>query len=184
MEDTQKNFSFDLSILLSLIFLFFNCAFAQVSSTFYTDIEWWLVTGDNGAAWEATTGNPGGCLSVNDLAVGNMNYIIAPTKYHGNWSGMSVADSISAQIFYNNIGGGYEVYPEYIFRISGPGGAAHTMSGQTFHPVKGTWTTYTAYIDPCDWTIESGNWNDIICNIKWYQNNGRILQRFRDGTAG
>ena len=57
---------------------------AQVSTDFDTDLEGWMVTGDNSATWEDTTGNPGGCLSVNDWATGSMNYIIAPPPYLGD----------------------------------------------------------------------------------------------------
>jgi len=46
---------------------------AQLNTSFDTDLEEWTVTGDNSAAWEDATGNPGGCLAVNDWAVGDMN---------------------------------------------------------------------------------------------------------------
>ncbi|MBN1816575.1 MAG: hypothetical protein JW828_04395 [Sedimentisphaerales bacterium] len=151
---------------------------AQVESTFDTDVESWLVTGDNSAAWEATTGNPGGCLSVNDHATGDMNYIVAPPKYHGDWSGMTATDSLSAQIFYQHLGGGYQVYPAYIFRIAGPGGSAYTMVGESFHPTEGAWTTYTAYLNPADWVIETGDWNAILSNI----NSVRITGEYYNGT--
>lgn len=150
---------------------------AQVDSTFDTDLQGWLVTGDNSAAWEATTGNPGGCLSVNDWAVGSMNYTIAPPEYHGDWSGMTAGDSISAQIYYQHIGSGYQVYPAYIFRIAGPGGAAHTMEGTSYHPTEGVWTTYTASINPSDWVIETGDWNDILSAV----NSLRITGEYYNG---
>ena len=50
---------------------------AQLSSTFDTDLEGWMITGDNSAAWEAATGNPDGCLSVNDLVSGVHNYLVS-----------------------------------------------------------------------------------------------------------
>ena len=78
---------------------------AQVTSTFDADLEGWQVTGDNSAAWEGTTGHPGGCLSVNDWAIGDMNYIISPPKYHGDWSSMTASDSISAEIYFQNTSG-------------------------------------------------------------------------------
>lgn len=150
---------------------------AQVESTFDTNVDGWLVTGDNSAAWESTAGNPGGCLSVNDHATGGMNYIVAPSKFHGDWSAMTAADSISAQIYYQHLGGGYQVYPAYIFRIAGPGGAAYTMVGTTYHPTEGVWTTYTAYLNPADWVIETGEWNSILDNI----NSVRITGEFYNG---
>lgn len=135
---------------------------AQVSSTFNADLEGWRVTGDNSFTWESATGNPGGCLSVNDLAVGDMNYIIAPPAYHGDWSGMTAMDSISAEIYFQNTSMGPVVNPEYIFRIAGPGGAAHALVGPPYYPAQNVWNLYQVALDPAQWVIESGTWPEIL----------------------
>ena len=57
---------------------------ASVTTTFDTDLANWRVTGDNAAAWQAATGNPGGCLYVSDLAIGDMNYVVAPPSWLGD----------------------------------------------------------------------------------------------------
>jgi len=163
--------------LLWIILFAVNSVCAQVESTFDTDVEGWMVTGDNSAAWEAATGNPGGCLSVNDHATGDMNYIIAPPKYHGNWSAMTATDTLSAQIYFQHLGGGYNVNPVYIFRIAGPGGSAYTMAGASYFPSEGAWRTYTAYLNPADWVIETGDWNAILNHV----NSVRITGEFYNG---
>jgi len=171
----------------SRIFLFCSILFclipasaiqAQVTSTFDTDLEGWQVTGDNSAAWEETTGHPGGCLSVNDWAIGDMNYIIAPPKYHGDWSSMTASDSISAEIYFENTSGGAAISPAYIFRIAGPGGAAHALAGSSNYPAHGAWTKYEVSIDENDWVIESGNWAGIVSSV----NSLRIMGEFVYGN--
>jgi len=149
----------------------------QVATTFDAGLEGWQVTGDNASAWESATGNPGGCLAVNDLATGDMNYIIAPPTYHGDWSGMTAADSISAEIYLNNTSGGTVVNPAYIFRIAGPGGAAHTLVGAAYLPGQGVWTLYRAYLDESNWVIESGTWSEILSAV----NSVRITGEFITG---
>ncbi|MBN2513585.1 MAG: hypothetical protein JXB18_11665 [Sedimentisphaerales bacterium] len=162
---------------LWIMILAVNWGFAEVMSTFDTDIGGWMVTGDNSATWEVATGNPGGCLSVNDHATGDMNYVIAPPKYHGSWSAMTATDTLSAQIYFQHIGSGYNVNPAYIFRIAGPGGSAYTMTGASAFPTEGTWRTYTAYLNPADWVIETGDWNAILNHV----NSVRITGEFYNG---
>ena len=152
-------------------------AYAQVTSTFDLNLDGWRVTGDNNAAWEATTGNPDGCLSVNDLAIGALNYIIAPPKYHGDWSGMSISDTLSAQIYLLNTSGRAPITSFNIFRIAGPGGAAHALSGPTYYPGSDVWTTYSVPLDENEWVIETGTWADIISSV----NSVRIMGEFVDG---
>jgi len=150
---------------------------AQVSTTFDFDIEGWTVTGDNSAAWEATTGNPGGCLSVNDWAVGDMNYIIAPVAYLGDWSVATSSDSITADIFLHR-GSGGSIPPAYIFRLAGPGGEALALSGAGYFPIEDVWNTYTVSLDPADWVLEEGSWTALLADVRSL----RIMGEFIDGT--
>ncbi len=162
--------------LLGILALTAIGARAQVASTFDADLEGWRVTGDNSAAWEADTGNPGGCLAVNDRATGAMNYVIAPPTYHGDWTGMTAADSLSVDIYLKNLGGGV-VNPEYIFRIAGPGGAARALSGAAYYPADGVWTHYTVPLDESQWVVEQGTWDAILANV----NTLRITGEFVNG---
>lgn len=160
-----------------LIFIYGQATFAQVSTTFDIDLESWLVKGDNSATWEATSGDPNGCLSVNDLATGARNIIIAPAIYHGDWSSMTATDSITAGIYLQNTSGGAALSVPYIFRISGPGGAAHALEGATYYPTLNSWNYYTVSFDANNWVIETGNWNDILSTV----NSLRIQGEFVNG---
>jgi hypothetical protein len=79
----------------------------QVSTTFDADLDGWLVTGDNSTQWQATGGNPDGCLDVNDLATGQLNWAIAPSRYHGDWTGATTADSISVDYLLDRLSGSF-----------------------------------------------------------------------------
>jgi hypothetical protein len=149
---------------------------AQVSTTFDSDLEGWQVIGGNDAAWEEATGNPGGCLSVNDAATGDMDYLIAPPAYHGDWSNMTGLDSLSVEIFHS-ASDPDDFPPDYIFRIAGPGGSAHALSGLEYLPVQDIWNRFVVSLDPADWTIESGNWTEILSFV----NSLRICGEFTSG---
>ena len=96
---------------------------AQVSTTFDSSLEGWWVTGDNGASFDALHGIPAGCLSVNDLAFGPINYAVAPKVYHGDWLHLTASDYLSVDIFHSSSDPD-DIPAAYIFRIAGPGGAA------------------------------------------------------------
>lgn len=133
---------------------------AQVSTTFDADLESWLVTGDNSFVWKSSGGNPGGCLDVNDLATGPLNYAIAPSRYLGDWSQATPADSLSVDYYFDNISGSAINAPAFI--ISGPGGSA---SSAKIYPPELAWTTYDMPLDPALWTVNSGDWASILANV-------------------
>jgi len=61
----------------------------QITSTFDTDTEGWIVTGDATSAnpnYMATGGNPGGYVSADDTAAGGVWVWSAPEKFLGNKS--------------------------------------------------------------------------------------------------
>lgn len=136
---------------------------AAVQTPFNTDLEGWRVTGDNAAAWSSTGGNPGGCLSVNDLAIGEDNRAVAPPAYLGDWSGVTAADSIGLDYYFQNTSGGTVTPPAYVFRISGPGGAAHAVLG--YVPPQLMWTTVKVSLSSSDWILESGTWAGLLARV-------------------
>lgn len=138
---------------------------AQVNSTFDSDLEGWMVTGDNSAAWESVTGNPNGCLSVNDHATGDHNLLVAPPAYLGDWSGFSPADTLSFDVYLDNTSGGGQATSPFMMRIAGPGGSAMALDPLANYPPQQSWTTYQAALDPADWTIESGSWAAILASV-------------------
>jgi hypothetical protein len=167
-----------ISLLVAVILLFSapHSILAQVSTTFDSDLEGWQVTGDNSVTWEGTTGNPGGCLSVNDWATGELNVAVASLAYLGDWSDMTDLDSLSVEIFHSSSDPD-DYPPDYIFRIEGPGGSAYALSGSGYQPVKDTWNRYVVAIDSSDWTIEAGTWAEILGEV----NSLRVWGEFTSG---
>ena len=133
--------------------------FAQVTSTFDTNTDNWHSEGDGDYYWEAATGNPGGCFRVDDDATGDWNNAFAPVKFLGNWSSASASDFVSANVFVHQINGSYSV-GTYVFKIKGPGGEATAFAN--IQPPLDVWNTYTANLDPANWTMVSGTWSLLL----------------------
>lgn len=97
---------------------------ADVVSDFSSGSEGWLIIGDNAGEWDPTGGNPGGALSINDLATGQVNIASAPSKFLGNWYAVynGVLDSISFDVWFVNTSGGALLTGPWIIQIAGPRG--------------------------------------------------------------
>jgi len=123
----------------------------------------WTVEGDSDWFWEGGTGNPGGCLRINDDATGAMNRAFAPVKFLGDWSSATSSDTLKADIFLHQISGGY-VSSNFVFRIIGPGGQQATgILNPT--PTSDIWTTYKISLNSADWQLNSGTWSGLLANI-------------------
>ncbi|MDD3642749.1 MAG: FlgD immunoglobulin-like domain containing protein [Candidatus Krumholzibacteria bacterium] len=165
------------AIVFSILLLCALSARAQVASTFDTDLDGWKINGDNTAVWQATGGNPGGCLDVNDQATGGMNWAIAPRKFLGDWSGFALTDSICFDIYEVNTSGGAWVDVEHIW-IEGPGGRAWTKnSGLAIPPPTGVWLNAKIPIDPAYWTVTEGTWEGLVSDVT----SVRIFAEWVDG---
>jgi hypothetical protein len=138
-------------------------ASSAIVTAFDSGLEEWRITGDNAAAWNSTGGNPGGCLSVNDLATGEDNRAVAPPAYLGDWSAMTAADSIGLDYYFQNTSGGAVAAPAYVFRIAGPGGAAHAVAN--YVPPSLVWTTLRVSLSAVDWIMESGTWDGLLAQV-------------------
>ena len=138
---------------------------AQVFSDFEGGTtDGWYVEGDNNYYWEATYGNPGGCLRVDDDATGNMNRAFAPLKFLGNWSAATSSDTLRADIFLHPVATAY-VSGNFVFRISGPGGQATAIYSPTPAPPFDTWHTYKVSLAQTDWQLNSGTWSGLLQNV-------------------
>jgi len=135
---------------------------AQVTSDFETDIENWYSEGDGDFEWEIGTGNPGNNFRVNDDATGDINLSYAPNKFLGDWSNALTTDYISADIYLNQISGGY-TNSNFVFQIEGPGGKAKALEGT--NPPFYTWVTYSVTLDPANWNVLEGTWNGILQQV-------------------
>lgn len=149
--------------LFFIITVFFYVAKAQVITDFEGGTrDGWVSEGDGVSYWESGTGNPGGCMRVDDDATGNWNNAYAPVKFLGDWSGVTASDYVMADIFLHKINGSNGA-GTYVFHIKGPGGEARALTG-TIPPLD-VWTTYTANFNPANWTIISGTWNAILASV-------------------
>jgi len=138
-------------IFFNLVFLFLSIfGITQVTSNFETNIENWYSEGDGDFLWELGTGNPGNNFRVNDDATGDINLSYAPTKFLGNWSNATTSDYISADIYLNQISGGYST-SNFVFQIEGPGGKAKALEGTD--PPFYTWTPYSVTLDSANWNV-------------------------------
>lgn len=149
----------------TLLFLVCLClpGVAQVISDFESGTtDGWISEGDGDYRWEAGTGNPGGCLRVDDDATGNTNRSYAPLKFLGNWSGATVNDTLRADILLHPISTTY-ISSNFVFRISGPGGTATAILSPT--PPFDTWTTYKVSLSQSDWQLNSGTWGGLMQNV-------------------
>jgi hypothetical protein len=136
-----------------------------VLTTFDTDLENWSVTGDNTMTWNGSGGNPGGCLSVNDLSSGPINVAVAPKEFLGDWSLLGPGDTLAVDLFLQPIAGDSLPSP-FLFRLVGPGGSAHAPIGTSFYPSENLWTRYAVSLSPGDWTLESGTWAGILATVQ------------------
>lgn len=140
-------------------------AASQVASTFDADLDGWKINGDNSAVWLGTAGNPPGCLDVNDLATGSMNWAIAPVKFLGDWSGFTAEDTLSFDVYEVNTSGGAWLTVQQV-RIAGPYGAAWANAAAVpTPPATGVWLTGRIPFDAAYWTVESGLWEALLTNI-------------------
>ncbi len=150
---------------------------AALTASFTTSAEGWRITGDNAAAWSATGGNPAGCVYVNDLATGDMCYAVAPALWLGDWSALGAGDTLRVDLYLHNSSGGGLLAPEYIFRLQGPGGTAHALSGASYLPPDGVWTTYRVSLDPAAWVLDSGSWAALLIDVQSL----RLMAEFVNG---
>ena len=150
-------------LTFAFIFVFLLKITGQVVSDFEAgNTDNWHSEGDGIYYYEAGTGNPGGCFRVDDDATGDWNNAFAPVKFLGDWSSATINDYIKADIFLHQISGSYSS-GTFVFDIKGPGGEAKAFVNA--QPPFDVWTTYTAYLNPADWVLVSGDWNLLLEHV-------------------
>jgi len=156
-----------LCVAFCLLFSFFSANFsrAQVSTSFDTGVENWLVTGSNTVAWFSSGGNPDGYMRSYDLDGNELNRASAPPQYLGDWSGMSETDTLSVDYYFDNFNSFPLFDNGYIFRIDGPGGSAYALPGSSNAPPHLEWATRKVAIKEEDWVVTSGHWDDLVRNV-------------------
>ena len=115
----------------------------QVSSTFDTDTEGWVVTGDATSAnpnYVATGGNPGGYVSADDTAAGGVWVWSAPAKFLGDQSG-SYGRTLSFDLKQSSLDSQFDDSDIII------SGADMTISLDLSNNPGTDWTSYSVVLD-------------------------------------
>ncbi len=126
-----------------------------VGTDFETGLDGWTVISDGTCSWQASAGNPGGWMRVDDNATGGHIWAKAPAKFQGDWRNYVSVTADVRMVF----GTATETFE---FRISGPGGGAEYKTGLI--PTD-SWQTFSAPLGPEHWSITSGSWDAIIQNV-------------------
>lgn len=155
-------------VAAALLLVTSGAASTQVISTFDTGREGWLTLSHNTATWQAGTGNPGGCLRLEDRVIGITHTTVAsaPAKFLGDWSLVGPDDSLTFDVWFDNIAGNVPDTTDYRITIAGPGGRAKTLTGAAAIPPESLWTSYSIPLDPGAWVVVSGTWEDLIEDVR------------------
>ncbi|MGM0738764.1 MAG: PKD domain-containing protein, partial [Bacteroidota bacterium] len=155
---------------MCLLMLFgpWSLAMAQVLTDFEDGLDGWTAVGDGQFYLEEDTGNPGSTMRIDDDATGNILYAIAPGHFLGDWSQTTPQDSLYYDLFLNRISGSF-LSTSRIFSISGPGGRAWGLLGSEYNAIDQEWRRYAISLDPDDWVMQSGTWEDLIQNVTLFE---------------
>lgn len=124
------------------------------SSEFDTDAEgWWTLEDADTVEWLPSSGNPGGCLAVTDLATNSYWRYLAPAEFLGDRT--FLLDSIMEFDLLASPVGMPDPAPEVpILRIRG-GGTTLSFDAASI-PVNGVWTHFVVPLTPsAAWTRSS-----------------------------
>jgi hypothetical protein len=135
---------------------------ALASTTFDADLEGWTSNTPAQVRWAPTWGNPGGYAKFVD-ATAAVTWVLAPSEFLGDWSGLDGVESILFDHKLIDVGEGIEQYCPYTVVISGPGGRA-TWQGDTPDGPTG-WVGVAAPLVEAGWTVNNGSWGALLGNV-------------------
>ena len=138
-----------------------------VKATFDSDLGGWTSNTPNEVVWNASGGNPGGEALFTDGS-GNITVLLAPSAFLSpaiNYTKLDGKAYISFQHLMVKESGVTGTSP-YVIQISGPGGTA-TFTGAvaTVLPKKNKWVTVAVPLLETSWTLNSGDWADLMANV-------------------
>ena len=149
---------------------------AQVQSTFDSDTENWYVEGDGDVTWSAVQGLPPGALQINDDATGDINIVVAPPKFLGDWSMAGPGDSLACDHRWDRFSGTLLDPRPFKFEISGPGGRARALLDLVPQPEL-AWAHRAVALEEGSWTMLSGTWDALLANVTQL----RVMGEYVDG---
>lgn len=151
-----------------------------VASTFDSDLEGWTVSSSQeDIMFRSTGGDPGGHLFYLQGGTPAPTFAIAPSEYHGDWTGF-LGGALSFDQIIIDPGPSATPITERVITISGPGGSATFSFGPVAAEVS-QWQRYSAPIKEASWLLTSGTWSALIQNVT----DLRIsVEHFSNGGAG
>lgn len=134
-------------------------------STFDTDLEGWTLIGSGTLTYQSSGGISGGFARFDDISgTGGDGWIIAPSKFLGDWSGLNGTGTLSWYHTVLSPGGGPTFVPAGV-SISGPGGSA---SWQSPNLLATYWQFFSVPVDPSVWSV-TGSWSALLANVTTLQ---------------
>ena len=154
-------------ILMDNISLSFTPTVNPVLPLVITDFEngsydGWYFKDSGSTAIESDTGNPDYCCKINDQS-GVTSQAIAPPKFLGDWSQLDESAAFIIDIKTNQ---STVIDVGYLIKITGPGGEAIIPVDSALSEAYNEWKSFSYMISESVWTINTGNWNDILNNIE------------------
>lgn len=138
-----------------------------IASTFeeHEQLDGWVSDGTE-LSWKATGGNLTGHIAWSVGTAGG-DFIRAPEKFLGNWSGYDEKCRLSWDFRLGEISFG-AFFAEMPFEavISGPEGSAHFRgSFPLFGVFGGQWRNIRVPIRESDWDVDEGRWAEILSKV-------------------
>jgi len=139
------------------------------------NFEGWTFENSGGVSIPTSGGNPGKYIRISDGA--SITQAIAPPKYLGDWNSLNNNAAIMLDLKVSNFTG-VLLLSDFLIKISGPGGAATIPMDSTISKAFNQWHTFGFLISQADWTLENGDWNSLISDIREL----RIITEYINGS--
>lgn len=134
------------------------------TSTFDTDLDGWTLLGPayESLQWVPSEDGPGGCLFLRSTGPG-LAQISAPSRFLGSWSFLERRAALTWDQRFSADFGYQGHVSAFAAGISGPGGSALFVSGQS--PLIYRWVHVVAPLVPERWQMQSGSWPALLANV-------------------
>lgn len=172
-----------LVFLVCFFMLNATLVFADLVSTFDTDMEGWRPGGYDDSvilSWTGDGGNPGGYLSGEDNKGNDWWYFISPTSWAGNWSGYSSLE-FDLKIFYAEGTVATVAAPPMVVIYDGDGNKLEWTDKNNFPP-NFDWTHYFIRLNAETFGVTENYFNSVISDVKELRIRGEYV--YQDDIEG
>ncbi|MEM9585919.1 MAG: hypothetical protein AAGA03_01455 [Planctomycetota bacterium] len=142
-------------------------ASADIASTFDSDLDGWTTDETGLFQHNASDGNPGGFLFIDNDEGTNNAHIFAPNKFLGDLTSFN-GGTISFDGNLLGSGGNFFSDPDDygVFVITGTAGSASLdLAPGGAIPPANSWQTYSASLDATTWGVSSSQWASILGDV-------------------